>query len=224
MLTSFEELLMATVTAPSAEPNERFLVRGLAWYAYRRVWAALQGRHLRLTYDRGNLELMTISRSHGSYSRLLGRFVFVLAEEFTLPISSCGDMTCDREDLDRGLEPDESFYIVNEALVRDKDEIDLTVDPPPDLALEIDISRSSRNRLAIYAAMRVPEVWQWNAKTLRVWRLGADGEYASSDVSQYFPGIAIQELAHFLHRRAEVDEVSLVAEFRTWVRKQFGKE
>src|SRR5262249_17087838 len=159
---TFRGSIMATATATPEQSSQFFLVRGIDWPTYRKISDAFQGRHLRITFDRGNLELMTISRAHGSYSRLLGRFVFVLREEFTLPISSCGDMTCDREDLDRGLEPDESFYIVNEALVRDKEEIDLAVDPPPDLALEIDISRSSQNRLEIYAAMRVPEVWQWN--------------------------------------------------------------
>src|SRR5947209_2577101 len=88
------ETVMATVSAPSREPEQRFLLRGVDWKTYRAVSEALTGRHLRLTYDRGNLELMTISSTHGNCSRLIGRLIFVLAEEFGLPIHSFGDMTC----------------------------------------------------------------------------------------------------------------------------------
>jgi Uma2 family endonuclease len=213
---------MSTVSNPPREraiPPEpqRFLLRAVNWQAYRSISDALKGRHLRLTYDRGNLELMTISGTHGNCSRLLGRFVFVLAEEFKLPIRSFGDMTCDSEELDRGVEPDESFYITNEPRVRAKEEIDLSVDPPPDLMLEVDITRSSRDRMGIYAAIRVPEVWSFDGRALRVWRLGADELYILGDSSIYFPSLPIHELATFLQRRTETDEVSLVRMFRAWV-------
>jgi Uma2 family endonuclease len=219
---------MASVSAPSQEqpvaPEQRFLLRAIDWQTYRTISEALKGRHLRLTYDQGNLELMTISGTHGNCSRLLGRFVFVLAEEFGLTVRSFGDMTCESEELDRGVEPDESFYLTNEAAVRDKEEIDLATDPPPDLMLEIDIRRSSRTRMAIYAAMRVPGVWQFDGETVHVWRLDADGKYVSSATSQYFPGLLIAELAAFLQRRTQMDEVSLVRSFRTWVREQLAKK
>jgi Uma2 family endonuclease len=218
---------MATVCASSEErattPSEqRFLLRAVDWRTYRAVSEALKGRHLRFTYDRGNLEFMTISRTHGNYSRLLGRLIFVLAEEFGLPIRSLGDMTCDREDLDRGVEPDECFYLVNEPRIREKEEIDLTTDPPPDLVVEIDISRSSRNRLGIYAAMGVPEVWQFDGEVLRVQQREAGEHYTVSNRSRYFPSLPVAELAGFLHRRTQMDEVSLVRAFRTWVRGQLA--
>lgn len=219
---------MATVSAPSEAADgdlddRHFLLRDIDWQTYRTISRALEGRHVHLAYDKGSLELMTISRSHGNYSRLLGRFVFVLAEEFDLPINSCGDMTCDRDDLERGLEPDECFYIHNEPRIHEKVDIDLAVDPPPDLALEIDISRSSLNRLTIYAAMRVPQVWQFNGTSLLGWQLGADDQYVQCDQSQYFPGLPSSDLAQFLTRRGEMDEVSLVRLFRDWVRGQLNK-
>lgn len=219
---------MATATLPDEEvvdipAEQRFLLRDIDWGTYRAISNALHGRHFRLTYDRGNLELMTISRTHGGCSRLLVLLVFVLAEEFELTISNCGDMTCDREDLDRGVEPDESFYLANEPLVRGKAEIDLTVDPPPDLVGEIDISRSSRNRLSIYAAMQVPEVWRYDGNALQVLHL-MNGQYQPSDRSRSFPGLPILELATFLNRRAEMDEIALVRSFREWVRGQIGQK
>src|SRR3954466_9308750 len=155
---------MATVAespAPLAgalAPEQRFLLRDVDWTTYRVLANALGTRHLRLSFDGGSLEFMTISRLHGRLSRLLGRLVLSLSEDFGLPISSCGDFTLDRGDLERGLEPDECFYLQNEPLVREKEELDLSTDPPPDLAIEIDVSRDSRRRLRIYAEIGVPEV------------------------------------------------------------------
>jgi Uma2 family endonuclease len=104
--------------------------------------------------------------------------------------------------------------------VRDKDEIDLTIDPPPDLAFEIDISRSSLNRMGIYAAMRVPEIWRFDGEVLRVHQLTDEGSYVEVDRSRYFPFLPLKELEAFLHRRGETDETSLVKAFRQWVREQ----
>src|SRR5439155_9527394 len=97
---------------------------------------------------------------------------------FGLPIMSDGDMTCDREDLDRAFEADESSYIQNAHRVRPLGEIDLTVEPPPDLIVEIEISRTARNRMDIYAALRVPEVWRFDGTDLTVYLLQSNGTYA----------------------------------------------
>src|SRR2546421_3954220 len=119
------ELIMSSVAAPPHEGSpvpdgRRFVLRAIDWHTYRTISEALKGGHLRLTYDRGNLELMTISGTHGNCSRLLGRFVFVLAEEFHVPIRSFGDMTYESEELECGVEGDESFYLTNEAAVRER--------------------------------------------------------------------------------------------------------
>jgi Uma2 family endonuclease len=219
---------MATVETPVAalpqgKGEQRFVLHCLDWDAYRKISEALTGRHLRLTYDRGTLEFMTISPLHGKLSRLVGRLITALSEELGLPISAFGDMTCDREDLERGAEPDECFYIKHEPLMRDKDEIDFTTDPPPDLVAEIDISRSSRRRLGVYAALGIPEVWQYDGKSLEVLRRTRRGGYAVSEGSIHFPQVPVQELAGFLARRTQTDENSLVREFRAWVRQQLAK-
>jgi Uma2 family endonuclease len=130
--------------APESPEEQRFLLRGVDWAAYRKISEALTGRHVRLTYDGGSLEFMTISYLHARLSRLIARLITVLTEELGLLMCGCGDMTCAREDLERALEPDEGFYIENEPAIRDKEEIDLSVDPPPDLAVGIDLHRSSR--------------------------------------------------------------------------------
>lgn len=216
---------MATVTAPPQQPvsapeEQRFLLRGVDWETYRKISEALTGRHVRLTYDRGNLQFMTISHLHGNCSRLIGRLISVLTEEVGLPIRACGDMTCDREDLDRGLEPDEGFYIEHEPAIREKSQIDLAVDPPPDLTVEVDLTRSPKNRLGIYAAIRVPEVWRFDGETLRIHQLGADGQYVVVEHSLHFPFVTGPDLVRFIQQRTQMDENTLVRSFRQWVREQ----
>jgi Uma2 family endonuclease len=221
---------MATVQVPSKQqenftsPTEqRFVLRAVDWATYRAVANALGERHVRLAYDGENLEFMTVSRLHEWLSWLIGRFLVVLTEKLGWPISSAGSTTLDREDVNRALEPDESFYITNEAKMRQRDEIDLQIDPPPDLAVEIDVSRSSLNRLEIYAKLRIPEVWRCDGEQLVVYLLNERGEYDKSPTSRLFPMIPVAEIVVFLQRRGEMDENSLVKAFRAWVREQVAK-
>lgn len=212
----------ATHDQPLVPSDQRFVLPAVDWATYRAVSRALTGRHVRLTYDGENLEFMTISPSHGNFSRLLGRFVVVMTEESGLPLKSFGDMTCEREDVGRALEPDECFYIANEPAVRGKEKIDLLVDPPPDLAIEVEITRASRDRLAIYSDLGVSEVWRFDGRSLRVFQLGDERAYNQSEQSRFFPGPRISDLTDFLLRRTEMDENQLIASFREWVRKHLS--
>lgn len=211
-----ENFGVATVEAPK---EQRFMLRNVDWSSYRSFADALGESHVRLTYDRGNLELMTLSHGHERLSSLLGRFIEVLTEELDMPCQSGGSTTLNREDVERGLEPDRCYYLEHEAAVRDKDQIDLTIDPPPDLAIEVDISRSSLSRMDIYAALRVPEVWRFDGESLRVYRLSEEGRYHQSAHSPHFPFLPLAEVQPFLLRRNTMDETSLVKAFRQWVRE-----
>jgi len=99
---------------------------------------------------------MTLSHAHENQAHLLGRFIVVLTEEFGLPVKGGKSTTFRRRGRQRGLEPDECYWITHEAAVRGKDRINLRTDPPPDVALEVDVTRSSLNRLAIYAKLNFP--------------------------------------------------------------------
>src|SRR5689334_11793854 len=123
ILLAPEEQGVATVQTPN---EQRFLLRNVDWPRYRAFAEALGEAHVRLTYDRGNLEFMTLSHGHERWSKLLGQFIEVLTEELNLPRQSGGSTTFDRADLERGLEPDQCYYLSHEPLVRNKDEIDLT--------------------------------------------------------------------------------------------------
>jgi Uma2 family endonuclease len=212
-----------TVLTAAPPSEQRFLLRNLDWSSYQAIANALGESHVRLTYDQGNLELMTLSHTHERWITLLDLFVVVLTEEMNMPRQDGGSTTFDRADLDRGLEPDRCYYLEHEPLVREKDQIDLTVDPPPDLALEIEISRSALNRMGIYAAMRVPEVWRFDGTTLRVFQLTAEGTYVAADRSRHFPLLPLTQVEAFLRRRGQIDHMNLVKSFRVWVREQIAR-
>ncbi len=206
---------MSIATVPT---EQRLFLSGVTWEAYGHLLEGFEGRHVRLTYDRGNLEVMTVSPPHEMWKKLLARLLEALTEEMNIPILSLGNTTFRREDAERGLEPDECWYIQQEALMRHKEEIDLAIDPPPDLVIEVEVSRSILDRLNILAALGVPEVWRYDGQTLRVCVLGDEGQYAETDHSPTFPMLPLSELTRFLSQRGQTDETSLVRSFRAWVR------
>ncbi len=124
-----------------------------------------------------------------------------------------------RRVLDKGLEPDECFWIANEPLVRDKDVLDLPQDPPPDLVVEIEVSRSCLPRMPIYAALRMPEVWRIRRGVLSFEVLQPDGTYAATAVSRALPPLKPANLQRFLDMRGKMGENAVVQHFRAWARK-----
>ena len=200
-------------------PEQRVVVHGLDWQSYRKIADALGDAHVRLTYSDGSLELGQLSYGHERCRSLIGQFIEALTEELDLPIQSGGSTTLNREDLDRGAEPDRCFYIDNEPLVRGKDEIDLAIDPPPDLVVEVDITRSSRARMKIYSPMAIPEVWRYDGAVLRVLQLDDASEYLETTESRFFPGIPLRNLSEFLAQRSQRDDTRLARSFRQWVRE-----
>ncbi|MFQ5731832.1 MAG: Uma2 family endonuclease [Planctomycetaceae bacterium] len=172
----------------------------------------------RLTYDRGRLEYMTLSHLHEFAKMVMHGLFAVLTEEFDVPRKSGGSTTFRREDLDRGFEPDQCYYVENEPQVRGKDELDLTVDPPPDVLIEIEITRSALDRLGIFAAMGIPEVWCTDGEQLRFLQLADSGEYEEQPQRRHFPSIRGSDIASFLQKRKQLDERTLLKSFREWVR------
>jgi Uma2 family endonuclease len=205
-------------------PGEhRFLIRNIDWATYRKISEALNERHFHMSFDGEALELRTTSDDHAWCSRLLGDFVVVLTEETGQPRRTSGDMTMDREDLEKGIEADESFYLVNEARVGGK-KIDLSVDPPPDLGIEIDLTTDSRRRFGIYGKIGVPEIWRYDGQAATIYHRQPSGEYQPADRSRYFPFLSAADLTRFLALREQMEENALLRAFREWVREQIGKK
>jgi hypothetical protein len=125
---------------------------------------------------------------HEFDNRLLDRFVVVLTEELNLNLKAGGTTTLRRRRKKRGIEADNCYWIVSEPKIRGKRRIHLKADPPPDLAVEVDVTSSSLDRLSINAVLKVPEVWRLDSGSIVFHILGADGNYAAGD-SLPFPGL-----------------------------------
>ena len=199
--------------------ENRVLLQGISWQTYESLLKELDDRPVRLTYDRGSLEIMSPSLAHENYGRLIGRFVEAFTEELNTPICSGGSTTFRQEAKRRGLEPDECYWIQNEARIRGKKEFDFASDPPPDLALEVDITSSSLDRMTIYAALRIPEVWRFDGEALQVYLLRAAAKYQLSTRSRALPEFPVGLVVQFLRQSAPQDETSLVRAFRRWIRE-----
>src|SRR5439155_7660604 len=149
---------MSVVNRPS---TDRVIVRNVSWETYERLLKDLENSSLpRLAYDHGVLEIMSPHLEHESANRALAAIIEITLEELDLDFINAGSTTFKREDLERGFEPDSCFYVQRAAQIAGKKRLDLTADPPPDLVLEIDITHPSLDKLSIFAAAGVPEVWR----------------------------------------------------------------
>jgi Uma2 family endonuclease len=194
------------------------------WNLYDRMLSAVNDRHVRITYDRGRLELMAPSLNHEWWSRRLDSLIRALAEELGMDFLGGGMTTFRREDLDRGLEPDQCYFIASPERVRGRQKIDLSIDPPPDLALEIDISTSSLDRMGIYAALGVQEVWRCDGVTFEVRQLSATPggrDYVVAPRSTWFPLLPADQVMQFLIETQGELDIAFGRMARAWVRAGF---
>lgn len=206
-------------TPPATEslPAAAVLLQHVPWSLYVSLRDEPENDHVRMTYDRGRLELMAPARRHERPHKLLGRMVQAWTEELEIPLSSGGCTTLRREDLSRGAEPDDSFHIQHEAEVRAVEDLVLPDHPPPDLVIEADLTHSSVPKLPIFAALGVPEVWRWENGAVQVLQLQGDG-YVERTESRVLQGFPFTEAARLITARGTMNETALMREFREHVR------
>lgn len=210
---------MSTATAKHLELQYQ-LLQNQTWKDYELALAERDrlGRRYRITYDRGILEIMAISGSHAKWQAVIALLLAAFAMVRRIPISNFGPWTCKREELDRGLEPDWCYYIQNESRVRGRMNLDLETDPPPDLVVEVEVSRTVINRLDIFAALGVPEVWRYNGEHLTILLLGPDGQYAPAAASRALPTLPLDEFVRRLTAWGTTDETTWLNDWQEWAR------
>jgi len=173
--------------------------------------------HVRLSYDEGRLEIMSPSAEHERYARLFEHLIAILTEELNLEFDSCGSVTLRRQKKSKGTEPDDCYYIRNVAQMLGKKRINLeTGDPPPDLAIEIDVTHPTLDKLSIYAGLGVPEVWRYNGARVEFHRLVEEG-YVVIPASDIFPFLAPAALVDFLRLGRSQGINAMRRAFRAWV-------
>ena len=205
------------ISPTSFQERNQISLQGIKWDTYQALLQDLaETSRKRLTYDRGSLEIMSPLPEPEINKRFLGRIVETATEVLGLEIYSLGSVTLMRKDLQRGIEPDECYYISREATMRGKLTLDLNHDPPPDLAIEIDIASSCLNRLNIYAKLGITEVWRFDGQNLLIYIL-QDEVYQEQEKSKVLSVLTRSEILQFLNQRQEIGENALLKKFRQWL-------
>jgi len=190
------------------------------WQQFENILKDLgEHRAARIAYDNGTLEIMTPLPEHEYYKEAIGIAVQDIAEELEINYESYGSTTWRQEKKIAGVEADNCFYFQNEALVRGRLDVNLNQDPPPDLALEIDITSKSLDRFGIYARLGVPEIWCYDSGELKIYQL-QNGEYVESQISMVFPGLPIRELPKLIEQNRADGRLAIRRAVRQWVRER----
>jgi Uma2 family endonuclease len=198
-------------------PENSIVVSSTSWELYEEVLYELNERHVFVTFTGRRLELMLPSFRHIRAAESLATLVGLLAELTARPVVRAGSTTLRRRDLRKGLEPDRGFYLQNAMRMVARDDLDLTIDPPPDLVLEIEISKRRLNRIRIYEDLGVPEVWRYDGRLLRVLARNSNGRLEPRRRSPTFPDNPVWEIHASLQSGLKaVDETSWINGARNW--------
>ncbi len=211
------------VLARLLRPGQSAAITNVSWGDYEQMLTWRDDhfpRTMFLTYDHQRLEIMVVTNRHDRLKKMLALLVEAWLAETGGEYLPSGQLTHKREDLERGFEPDECYYIQNWKKLAGLREIDFRVDPPPDLMIEIEVSRSLNSRLHVVSDFKLPEVWRYDGKRLTVLRLRANGTYTKATTSRAIPNFPFADAPQFLRMAESLDKgfASIDREFRAWIK------
>jgi len=202
--------------------GQRIILTDVNWSNFEAILQELgEKRATRVAYYHNKLEIIMPLPEHEFDKEIIGDMVKILLEELEVDRECYGSTTFKRQDMAAGIEPDNCFYIQNYRLMIGKRRLDLTVDPPPDLAIEVDVT--SKTQLSAYAALGVPELWQFSQGTLKINVLQA-GDYVESSLSPTFPDFPIIEgVSQFVQMSLTQGSSAALRAFRKWIREKIER-
>jgi Uma2 family endonuclease len=210
-------MVMLQLRQLDVPPGQRILFHDVSWLEFEKILEELgEHRASRLTYDNGVLEIVTPLPEHEDDKEIIGDLLKALLEELDLELRTLGSTTFKNQAMTKGIEPDQCFYIQNEAKIRGKKRLDLSIDPPPDIAIEIDVT--SRTHPSIYEALGVPELWRRSGDRLQI-NILQNGKYIEVSQSPTFPNLPIAEvLLEYLEQSKKIGRNKVMKTFLQWVK------
>jgi Uma2 family endonuclease len=210
---------MATVLNPAKTAAARVVLPNVSWETYERLLTDLSDCSVpHLTYDQGRLEIMSPTAKHEQVNRNIERLMTISSLEMNVEVRSLGSTTFKREDIARGFEPDSCFYVQNEAVIRGKEELDLLVDPPPDIVFGVDITSSSIDKRSLFAHFAVPEVWCYDDEKIEILNL-VNRAYVRSESSSVLPFLTAKVLTDFVAESLTLSGLEWMKKTRDWARQ-----
>lgn len=199
------------------KPGQQLLLADVSWQQFENILADLgEHRSARVSYSHGCLEIMVPLPEHEKAKEIIGDIIKILLDRLNIDYDSLGSTTLKSEKMTQGVEPDACFYIQNQAQVLGKNRLDLNIDPPPDLAVEIDLT--SRTPLENYELLGVRELWRYGKQGLQIEVL-QDSKYVRLDASPTFPELPIVDLVNQCVRESQIIGSSqAIKAFKQWIR------
>jgi Uma2 family endonuclease len=206
----------------SVPPGHRVLFHEVSWSEFEAILEELgEHRASRVAYLNNTLEIRMPLPEHEKPKIIIGDLLKILLDELEINWEPFGSTTFKRQDMMAGIEPDDGFYIQNSAQMIGREILDLTVDPPPDLAIEIEVT--SKTQLSAYEVLGVPEIWRYENRRLQVYVLQS-GKYAESAISPTFPNFPVIEgISQFLEIGRQSGTSQALRAFRQWVRERVNR-
>lgn len=202
---------MSSVLSEASET--RMVLENVSWETFVALADERRGSVPRMTYSEGVLEMMSPKRKRENIGRLIGRMVEAYSEIKGIEILSVASVTVKRSDLKKAYEADESYYVTSIDQVLAKEELDFEVDPAPDLVVEVELTSSAIEKMELFAAMQVREVWRHDGTSVQFYRW-LNGRYNLIQTSVELPGLDAALINRFLEQRLEAGETTFIRAFR----------
>jgi len=215
--TSIEKIYQAVEMA--RDQQAAVILSNVAWKTYRQLVKETMDVIInpRFFYDEGNLLIMSVSPEHEYYNRIIASLIDALAEQFEKNWLALGSTTYTKNDIEKGFEPDSCFYFENEEKMRGVKRLDMSVHPPPDLIVEVDITSLSTFRQHIYAAFGVPEIWRFDGERIEILRL-ENNKYVSIENSLSLPKVTPEVLTGFIRESQTLSRLEWIGKVRDWAK------
>jgi Uma2 family endonuclease len=215
---------MSTLTATNwlelierITPERPLILPNITWDEYEELLEQVgEPAGLRISYDEGRLKVMSLSAEHEKYARFIEKMMTAMSLRLRLVILSFGSATMKKRRAEKGNEPDACFYVQTAPAIGNRIQLDFAIDPPPDIAVEVDVHHDSDDKFAIYAGLGVPEIWLFDRTKLTIYLL-QNGQYVESDTSRALPMLSSRVLTDFLRRLPVEGEFQALLAFDEWL-------
>lgn len=198
-------------------PATDITFHNVSWEEYEELLDQVgEASGLRISYNEGTLQIMSLSPEHEKYARFFEKITTTICLRLRIKILSFGSATMKKSRRLKGKEPDACFYVQTADALGARIHLDFETDPPPDIAVEVDIHHTSRDMFSIYAGLGVPEIWLYDGLALSIYNL-QDGAYDEVAASPALPMLTSQILAGFLNRLRAEDEFQTLLAFDEWL-------
>jgi Uma2 family endonuclease len=190
----------------------------VSWETYKDTTEVFNEKNSpRFYYEKGNLLIMSNSSEHEDIKDTIVYLIYIFTEEFRINARSLGSSTYQREDIERGFEPNSCFYFENEQKIRGVKRLDMTIHPAPDLIIEVDITSLATNRQSIFAAFGVPEIWRFDGEKMQILQMEND-KYVEIKNSLALPKVTDEVLTDFLNKSQNLSRLEWISEVRNWAK------